>query len=132
MKHLALPVIIFTLVFSTSSFAEKTHQIKDTLTVEEIQKLDQIQKAYEALDKLKMLSEKITRRKYSDCIKTYGDKMFCQCLSDNLPVPVSLMYYTEIVTTPKNELGYEYLDSENKEILDTTLRVRNVCVEAYQ
>lgn len=120
-------MIVF-VVLPCTSFAAETTQTKSQPTVEEIQKLDQIEKAKEALDKLEQFANSITRKKHSDCIKAYGNQKFCQCLRDNLPVPVSLMLYTKIVTTPMHELGYEDLDAENKEIVDVTLSVRETCV----
>ena len=119
--------IVF-VVIACTSFAVETTQKKGQPTVEEIQKLDQIEKAKEALDKFQQFADSIIREKHSDCIKAYGNQLFCQCLRDNLPVPVSLMLYTKIVTTPKDELGYAELDAENKKIVDVTLTVRENCV----
>ncbi|HHH50366.1 MAG TPA: hypothetical protein ENK52_05245 [Saprospiraceae bacterium] len=125
MKYLRACIVIILVVIPFTSFAaESTRQP----TVDEIQKLDQIEKAKEALYKLKQFSDSITIKKYSDCIKAFGNQKFCQCLRNNLPVPVSFMLYTKIVTTPKDELGYAELDAENKKVVDVTLTVRENCV----
>ena len=58
-----------------------------------------------------------------------GDKKFCQCLRNNLPIPVSFNLYVRIVTTPKEELGYSELQKEDKAIVDTTLKVREMCIK---
>ncbi len=102
------------------------------MSAEQIQKLDSLNHAMESLDKLKNLTDSMTRRKKSDCLKAFGNQDFCQCLSDNLPVSVSFQLYVTIVTTPKDKLGYSELDQENKGVVDVAINAREKCVKNNQ
>ncbi|MDA3897158.1 MAG: hypothetical protein PF482_13540 [Desulfobacteraceae bacterium] len=121
-------LILICISLVSEGYAEQIQSIPKQMSVEKIQKLDQIEKAKESLKKLKQLSNSMTTRKYSDCFKAYGDEIFCQCLSQNLPIPVSFNLYIKIVTTPKDELGYSELNKEDKQMVDVTLQTRETCV----
>lgn len=124
-------IIVLSLLFffiSSPVFANEKQGSSKPMSAEQIQKLDSIEKAKEALDKLQQLTDSITRQKYYDCLMAFGDQIFCQCIADNLPVSVSFELYVRIVKTSKDELGYSELDQENKSIVDVTLNVREKCV----
>lgn len=125
-------IIIFSIVclfFNASVFASENKNSPGQMSAEQIQKLDQLDHLKESLDKLETLANSITRQKKSDCLKAFGNQEFCQCLSDNLPVPVSFELYVTIVTTPKDKLGYSELDQENKDVVDATINAREKCVK---
>jgi hypothetical protein len=122
-------VFIVCLIFNVSAFASENQNPAEKMSAEQIQKLDSLNHAMESLDKLGKLADSMTRQKKSDCLKAFGNQDFCQCLSDNLPVPVSFELYVTIVTTPKDKLGYSELDQENKDIVDVTINAREKCVK---
>jgi hypothetical protein len=117
------------LFFNDSVFASENKSSPGQMSAEQIQKIDQLDHLKESLDKLKTLSNSITRQKKSDCLIAFGDQNFCQCLGDNLPVTVSFEVYVNIVTTPKDKLGYSELDQENKDVVDATINAREKCVK---
>ena len=70
----------------------------------------------------------ITRQKYSDCMKAFGNQKFCQCLRDKSPVGIDFASYIKVVTTTKEELGYAKSDKETKQLIDNALKAREACV----
>ena len=70
----------------------------------------------------------MSRQKYSDCMKAFGNQKFCQCLRDKSPVGIDFAGYVKVVTTTKEELGYSKMDNETKQLIDNALKAREVCV----
>src|SRR5665647_559144 len=128
MKNLiAILLFLFVVIPGHVSSGEEQKQTRQ-MSVEDIHKLDSIEKAKESLNALALLADNISKKKYSDCAKVVGKNSICQCLGDNLPVPVSFNLYVRIVTTPKEELGYPKMNQEDKAIVDVTLQAREMCV----
>jgi hypothetical protein len=111
-----------------NAFADNTEQPSGKLTAEQIQEIDDLNNLRDKIDELKNLSKSITRQKYSDCLMAFGDNQFCNCLAENLPVTVDFKLYIYLLTTPKHEIDYDNLDQKDKDVVDTTLSVREKCV----
>lgn len=117
------------LSFSQYSIAEeKKNPPAKTMPVETMQQIDNLDKALESIKKLELLTDSISRQKYSDCLKAFGNQNFCQCLRDKSPVGIDFAGYIKVVTTTKEELGYSKTDKETKQLIDNTLKARESCV----
>ena len=129
-----LPQLIAAMVValsSQSSLAQEKTAIPQALTqLEARQKIDQIEGAMDKLNNLQILANGMTRKKYSECLMAFENEKFCSCLRDNLPVPVNFSMYIKTVITPKEGLVYSKADNEIKQLIETTLKVREVCVAA--
>ncbi|HEY4714821.1 MAG TPA: hypothetical protein VIH30_11355 [Aquirhabdus sp.] len=97
--------------------------------VEKMHRQDAYEQAIRSLEELRLLTENVANKKYSDCIKAYGNKEFCGCLRDKSPVGIDFAGYITIVTTPKEELGYSKASIEDRRMIDATLKSREVCVK---
>lgn len=122
MKNIIV-ALLFISIFCSLAFAQQKQIQVDK--IDEIQKLD---KLMGDLDKLKVQAEQISKEKYYKCLKAFGDDLFCQCLRDNLPVGATFEDYIAIVTSTKEEFGYQILNDNDKKIVDITYNVREMCV----
>lgn len=117
------------LLFSQSSVAqEKAVVPAKTMPVETMHQIDSLDKALDAAKELELLVDRMSRQKYSDCMKAFGNQKFCQCLRDKSPVGIDFAGYVKVVTTTKEELGYSKTDKETKQLIDNALKAREVCV----
>jgi hypothetical protein len=115
--------------FSQYSIAEeKKDAPTKTIPVETMHQIDSIDKILEETKELELLADSISRQKYSDCIKAFGNQKFCQCLRDKSPIGIDFTGYVKVVTTTKEELGYSKADKETKQLIDNTLNAREACV----
>jgi len=71
-------------------------------------------------------------QKYSDCMTSIGNKKFCGCLRDKSPVEIDFRDYVTVLTTPKSALGYADADHNTKQIIDSTLKVAEVCINVAE
>lgn len=116
-------------LFSQSSIAEeKKDSPAKTMPIETMHQIDSMDKTIEKAKELELLVDSMSRQKYSDCLKAFGNQKFCQCLRDQSPVGIDFADYVKIVTTTKEELGYSKTDKETKQLIDNTLKAREVCV----
>jgi hypothetical protein len=92
---------------------------------------DEVLKKIEALEQqlrdLKELQRAGTERK-AQCLKAVGQEKFCACVAEGLPAGVGFEGYVHTVVTPKEPLGYEAMNPEQKRVVDQTLAVREKCV----
>jgi hypothetical protein len=129
MKKFITLALIFSSIFSEYSFAEgKPVNPINTPALERIQQKENFDKVNEALKELELLTEKVSRQKFTDCLKAVGNQNFCQCLREKSPVGTDFAGYVKIVTTNKDELGYSSADKETKGLIDNTLKAREECV----
>ena len=127
-QSLALTFAIL-LFFSQFAYAqEKAAPPVKTMPVETMHQIDSLEKALDATKELEFLVESVSRQKFSDCMKTFGNPKFCQCLREESPVGIDFAGYVKVVTTTKDELGYSKADKETKGLIDNTLKAREVCV----
>lgn len=116
-------------LFSQSAVAqEKSGAPTKTMPVETMHQIDSLEKALDATKELELLVDRMSRQKYSDCMKAFGNQKFCQCLRDKSPIGIDFAGYVKIVTTTKEELGYSKTDKETKQLIDNALKAREVCV----
>lgn len=99
-----------------------------TIPIETMQQIDRLDRVLEKSKELSLLVDSISRQKYSDCMKAFGNPKFCLCLKEKSPVGVDFSGYIKVVTTTKYELGYSKADKETKQLIDNTLQSREACV----
>ncbi len=93
---------------------------------------EELLKKIEVLEQqLKDLKElqKASVENESHCVKAVGKEKFCTCIAEKLPRGVSFEQYVHTVVTPKETLGYEAMNPEQKKIVDGTLAARDACVK---
>jgi hypothetical protein len=125
LHSITLALLIFT---QTGAAAENTIAPPKQMPVETIQKIDNIDKALDSVKDMELHVDRLSRQKYSDCMKAFGNHLFCTCLKDKSPVGVDFLGYVKVVTTSKEDLGYGQADTETKSLIDNTLAAREVCV----
>lgn len=129
MTRFLAPALISLLIISQYSVAqEKAGTAVKPMPVETVHQLDSFEKALDATKELELLVERISKQKFSDCMKAFGNPEFCQCLRDNSPVGIDFVGYIKVVTTTKDDLGYSNTDNETKQLIDNTIKAREVCV----
>lgn len=114
------PAVLAIFLFATPSLA-----VQDDELLEKIQRLEQ------QIQELKELKEqqKVGAAKTEQCLRAVGREKFCQCLGENLPREVSFEQYIHTLVTSKDALGYDSMPADQKKSVDTTLEVRDKCVE---
>jgi hypothetical protein len=132
-NHRTLTACLVLLFLPICSFAQvETNQPPSLDTLQKLQKVQaQIDEGKDLLDKLNRLSvtmERVANDKYINCLQAFGVDPFCKCLGDNLPIRITFAAYVQIVTSSKEELGYDKLSDDDKQVVDTVLSVREQCV----
>jgi len=93
--------------------------------------LDKIKLLEQQIQELKILKEQqsITALKFADCMKAIDREKFCSCTSNNLPSEVGFEQYVHTILTPREKLGYDGMNVEQKKVVDATIAVREKCIE---
>lgn len=128
MKQIFFLFVICGLSFS---FAHGEGSPKKTLPLDEEEKLRAITKVGEAANDMLVWLDKISNKKYQECITSTGDLRLCGCLREKLPVAVEFVGYVAIVTHTKEELEYSKMGDNDKKIVDLTRKVRDECVQVH-
>lgn len=127
MRKFVLMMLFVVGSISTISNADEKKNVNQETEVERLNKIEGYEKLNSSIDEMRVLVERISRQKNLDCLKAFGDKIFCQCLSDKSPVGVSFIDYIQIVTNSKESLGYSKADNEAKALIDNSLKAREDC-----
>jgi hypothetical protein len=88
--------------------------------------------AKEALSDGEAGDGEVASQKYSDCMNSFGNKIFCGCLRDKTPVEIDFKDYVKVLTTPKSGLGYDKADSNTRQVIDDTLKTAEVCINVAE
>ena len=86
------------------------------------------QELIDEMDKMEKLAGQLMTEKEMECKRAFGNTEFCECLTDNLPIGVSFRKYIVIMTSKKDELDYDKLSREEKEMVDWVSSTREKCV----
>jgi hypothetical protein len=127
MRKIVLIMLFVVGSISSMSNAGENKSINQETEVERLNKIEGYEKLNSSIDEMRVLVERISRQKNLDCLKAFGDKRFCQCLSDKSPVGISFIEYIQIVTNSKENLEYSKADKEGKALIDNTLKAREDC-----
>lgn len=118
-------VIIFNLFNAPAIFSQN-------MSATQLQKQEKSAEEDNMIDQLKVnLNSKISNTKY-DCLLAFGDKKFCDCLSEELPLPIDFKKYITIITTNKSELLSKYQDKDSQLMINGTYETRDFCVKKSQ
>lgn len=98
-------------------------------SIEQLNKEETLKKGMATLEEFEAKLKKLTIKVESDCMKAFGYKPFCDCLTSNLPVAWSFNDYISITTRTKEENGYTKLDSEHRAAYDKVNPIRDECVK---
>lgn len=63
------------------------------------------------------------------CLRAFGHKQFCDCLSRELPRTQSFDSYVFFITTDKVDLNYDKLPSDDRQLVDDADQARESCVK---
>jgi hypothetical protein len=80
-------------------------------------------------DQLMMVVEEAAQDKKARCIKSIGHSRFCDCLGENLPVAVNFAQYVVITGSTNEELKYDQLSIDRKQVVDNARSARDKCVK---
>jgi hypothetical protein len=103
--------------------------VQKSKSLDTLDQIEQIEKVKGNLKELEVLAASITTTKYIQCLKVVGSDPFCQCLKDNLPVGTSFDMYVTIVIATKDDLKYQQLSEEDKKLVNSTYKARDMCVK---
>jgi hypothetical protein len=120
MTHRFIVVALFCALFAASPvFAQD-----DTL----LEKIKILEQQIQELKTQKLLHN-INVEKTDQCMKAVSREKFCTCVGNSLPRDVSFEQYVHTLVTPKEKLGYTGMTQEQKSVIDTTIDVREKCIE---
>jgi hypothetical protein len=128
--YLPLFVLFSASVVSADTEKPAAKSTLDASTNEGVQQGQSLQNVLSSIDDLKATVEKHSKKKYADCMKAFGSATFCSCLRDKSPIGIDFSGYIQIVTASKEELQYDTMSKENKEVIDNTLAVHDACAPA--
>jgi hypothetical protein len=94
-----------------------------------LEQQEQMNKVLGAIDQLGATIDKIAKERRLQCIAAIANEPFCECLGRNLPVAINFVNYVALVTQTKEELKYNTLSAEDKQIVDNTRAARDECVK---
>jgi hypothetical protein len=94
-----------------------------------LEQQEQMNKVLGAIDQLGSTIDKIAKERRLQCIAAIANEPFCECLGRNLPVAINFVNYVALVTQTKEELKYNTLSAEDKQIVDNTRAARDECVK---
>ena len=97
-------------------------------TKEQIDQLEAGTNALEALKNLKSSFESKMRARGNNCRKAFGHEQFCECLNSKLVVGLSFLDYVLVITNTKDDIGYKDMPEEQRGVVDSAYRVRDLCV----
>ena len=128
-------IIIFTVIFFVPGLMLAENKQDTSQTPQSTQSIKELEARENVSNQLKNLADLlmgVANKKYTDCLKAFGNESFCQCLRDKSPSGISFAEYVSVVITPKEELGYSKADEQTKGIIDNTLKTREICVGALK
>ncbi len=124
-------ILFFLLVFLMMTPAIAFADAKDLERLEKNEKTDKAMSAVVAID---AYLHRVGRENKASCLKAFGHETFCNCLSDNMPGPgmIVLSFYEYIAATTKSkeDLKYDQLPDNKKQLIDSLRQLRGKCVEA--
>jgi hypothetical protein len=101
---------------------------QEPLPLEQLQQLDKMQQALDAIDQYSAGFSASMRRRQADCDKAIGYSPFCDCIMKDLPVAWSFADYVAITTRTREENGYQKMDAELRGAYDKVAPIRDKCI----
>jgi hypothetical protein len=121
-------VLAIMFVLATPVLPQEPPKTGRPLSKEQIEQLEAGINALDTIDSLKKSMDAMIRARGSSCIKAFGHERFCKCLNEKLAVGLSFQDYVIVMTKTKDQLKYASLSTEQKQLVDNAIEVRDQCV----
>ena len=92
-----------------------------------MEKIKQLEVQIQQLKDLKE-QQRLSVVKEQQCLAAIGDKKFCGCIAEALPLEVSFERYIHIVVSTSDELRYSALKTEEQKNIDGARAAREKCL----
>ena len=123
-------LLLLLTLFPQVSFGEQPK--KKPLSKEQIEKLENLQKAIDSIEDMEATMKRRSQEKFSSCLKAIGSNSFCNCIREKTPVGITFQQYVGLLSLSDEEIKKASSgDKENKKIIETTLQAREMCVGNY-
>ena len=122
-------IVLLIIALNPPVWAQERNQPGRPLTKEQIEKIEDMDRAMEQLGSLQQQMESLVRSRGTRCLKAFGHQKFCSCVNDGLAVSLTFQEYVMITSGTKDDLGYAALTSDQKKLVDNALKVREQCVK---
>ena len=130
MRFTTLFIGVLIAFVSAQSIAQSpTPNASKPMSKEDLEKMEQLDKAMGALDKLQVTLEATLKERKYKCLKAFGNDAFCSCLNDKLAVGLGFDGYVFVVTKTKEDLKYSQMSKDDKALVDSAVRTREQCVK---
>lgn len=107
-------------------------QDRKPLSLDAQEEVSRAENAIEELKKLEALADGATREKKDQCIRSFGDETFCNCISLKTAIILSFAGYVAVTSQDRSEIKYETLSDTDKKIVDAARNARDECVSNRQ
>jgi hypothetical protein len=99
-------------------------------TLQELQELQRQQNLKQSIDDLERKTNSLANLKTQICFNAVGNEPLCRCLANSLPIAVDFLKYVSIVNLTREEMEYDKLSSEQRQLVDLTRAARDKCVKS--
>lgn len=119
-------IIAIFLILPVSAFSQDKN-ISSPQTIDAINENESKAKVSESLKELANLLMQGANEKYNDCLNSFGNDEFCECIKLKTPSGISFLEYIEIVTLSKKEIENYSKNEEAKILIQNTIEARENC-----
>jgi hypothetical protein len=93
-----------------------------------LEQRERLKELLRTVDAAKAEAVRLANNKKQQCITAVAAEQLCECLAQNLPLPVDFPQYATLVAQTKEELKYDKLAPLDKKVVDRVREVRDQCV----
>jgi len=123
MRYIVFLVMLMGLFLVSDVFASKQE-----MSIEKVEDKENLKETINMVKDVLVKSADRSDVRFIQCLKAFGHLNFCECIKSELPVYQSFDSYFFIITTDKDELNFEQLEGDDKELIINTHKVRDTCV----
>ncbi len=111
----------------TAAAAEETTDRAPSLS--DVKQTDTVDEARQTLTTVLQALDTLSEKRFEDCVRVVGNDAYCQCVNTRLPIAINAFaQYVAIVTSSRDDIKYDDLESGKQEIVDRVHAVREECV----
>lgn len=125
----AIYILILLFTSSTVCFSQEPNMTTKKPTLKEIETKQDFQEIRRSLNELERAGDNLIQNKKFNCLKAFGNADFCNCLVEKLPIGLSFRDYIMIITSTKEEIGYDKLSKDDRDMVDMAVSARDLCVQ---
>ncbi|WP_413569181.1 hypothetical protein ACLWBD_00470 [Bdellovibrio sp. HCB117] len=97
--------------------------------LKDIERTEAFDDAIDKIKKAKVAIETMSKNFHTQCLKAFGNDVFCSCVTENRPSGVDFVRYIAFTITPKEDGGYNQLTKDARALIDKTIQARDKCVK---